>query len=400
MGRHYDFYYDKDDVFDNQDEYDDYEDELIDNEEDDYQNTTNYEKIKPKEDSTSDWQLYGLNKSYKNDSFSLTKANYLIKEEKIESNKEAIRYATYFAKNKNNDAKNFIINIINSDNEFPNVISDMAKTAFWLIFRNYVRVEVEKFYDKQSISLLEKSQRIGDAIQQCFIYIFSNLKRYDSEKGRISTFFSSKVLRGSILEYEAQRKGRASKHTMRVDKATVNAIDELEKQGINANSAIIARLINKSVNEVQISKARIHAENTMSNYDSTLINKEGIWGKSTDFDSPEKKYINNENKMEIVKSLEILSNDEREYLLASLGICYKDGVLEETNPLKPYEIEKSTGVDKNKIQQIINIAIKKLQKHYKIKSNTNNELLSGKGLLFNDDAIDKSLYDIIDIRDK
>ena len=82
MGRHYDFYYDKDDVFDNQDEYDDYEDELIDNEEDDYQNTTNYEKIKPKEDSTSDWQLYGLNKSYKNDSFSLTKANYLIKEEK------------------------------------------------------------------------------------------------------------------------------------------------------------------------------------------------------------------------------------------------------------------------------------------------------------------------------
>lgn len=199
MGRHYDFYYDKDDVFDNQDEYDDYEDELIDNKEDDYQNTTNYEKIKPKEDSTSDWQLYGLNKSYKNDSFSLTKANYLIKEEKIESNKEAIRYATYFAKNKNNDAKNFIINIINSDNEFPNVISDMAKTAFWLIFRNYVRVEVEKFYDKQSISLLEKSQRIGDAIQQCFIYIFSNLKRYDSEKGRISTFFSSKVLRGSIL---------------------------------------------------------------------------------------------------------------------------------------------------------------------------------------------------------
>lgn len=350
-----------------------------------------------KEVKNSDWELFGLNKKYKDKTFDIDKANRFLNDDPIES----IRYAAYFAKRNNNDAKNFIIDIVQKSNagiypSEPGTIGDIAKTAFWLFFRNYVRTEIEKYYNKQGLTNTERMARTEDALQQCFTYVFENIDKYDPSIARINTFFSSMVMRGPIFEWESLRKGRNSKQTLRTDKMTVNAIKQCEDMGIKPNSAIIASITGKSFNEIQTARIRIKAENTMSTFDAPDLGNSGGTIVQTAFETPENKLIEEERTKELINKLDALTDEEKTLFLMTQGINCTGSEFYETDAMSPIDIEEQLGIDRGVVQQIVNRAIKKLKKSYNVKEKRGDALLSGRGLSFDEDD-DDFLDDIIDV---
>ena len=93
-----------------------------------------------------DWKENFLDKEYEGE-FDINKAFSLLVEENENSQKEAIRYATYFAKKNNSEAKNFIIcDICNKQDMFSKEVVNYAFTAFNLFFRNWLRNDVVKCF--------------------------------------------------------------------------------------------------------------------------------------------------------------------------------------------------------------------------------------------------------------
>lgn len=360
-----------------------------------------------KESKKTDWSRYGLDKKYGDKKFDINKANqlfYTFKENSdyeldTESQIESIRYATYYAARNDNDAKNFVISIIQNKNVDAEV-ENVAKYAFWLFFRNYVRVEITKFYNKQTINDYEKMLRITDALQQCFLYIFEHIDGYNPSIAKINTYFNNQVIRGAVLEWEALRKGRSSKQTMRIDKLIAKAQRECKEMGIEPTNAILANMSGRSFNEVQTALARMNAENTLSTYDTPDVNNKGGASSET-FMSPENKILEAENTKELIQKLNILKKEDREVLLMSLGLIVIDDTLESVQPLSNKDIATKMGLSSERIQQIINTSIRTLQKSYNVKSRRGDNLISGKGLFFESDADDfgdsDSLNDIVDI---
>lgn len=361
-----------------------------------------------KEPKKTDWSRYGLDKKYSDKKFDINKANqlfYTFKEDSdyefdTKSQIESIRYATYYAARNDNDAKNFVISIIQNKN-IDAEVGNVAKYAFWLFFRNYVRVEITKFYNKQTINDYEKMLRITDALQQCFLYIFEHIDGYNPSIARINTYFNNQVIRGAVLEWEALRRGRSSKQTMRIDKLITKAQRECKEMGIEPTNAILANMSGRSFNEVQTALARINAENTLSTYDTPDVNNKGSFSSET-FMSPENKVLEAENTKELIQKLNTLKKEDREILLMSLGLIIIDDTLESVQPLSNKDIATKTGLSNEKIQQIINMSIRALRKAYNVKLTRSDNLISGKGLFFEPDAGNSdnsdALNDIIDIK--
>ena len=393
---------------DSNEEVDEFEDEDCEECEDSNENLESGKTRTSKYDY--EWERYSLNKTYPDKTFDRNKAEQLLYaanengEDDEESQKEAIRYATYFAKKNNTDAKLFVISIIQqADQGFYNLepghVGDMAKYAFYMFFRNYVRVQVEKFYSKQNISDLERVSRTEDAIQECFLYIFANIDKFDVSMGYApNTFFNQKVIRGAISDWEAARKGRSSKQSMRTDKMTVNAIKACEDLGIeNPSSALIASMIGKNYKEVQMARTRIYAENTMGTFDTPDINNKGGTIVQEVFKVPEASVLSDERTQELIDALSILTDEEQTFLFMNKGIRCDGTSFIETDPLKCYEIAEQTGVDREKVQQAINSAIKKLKKKNHVKEKRGDALLSGRGLSFDNDEEDDFLDNIVDV---
>ena len=354
------------------------------------------------EEPMNDWDRYGLNQTYEDKEFDETKALTLLYKEDPKSKREAIKYVTYFAKRNCNEAKMFLVTFIQDVNkelygpEYKDVF-ELAKNALWLTMRNYVRIVCENYYKKQSISDAERYERVVEALNQCAVYIFENIDRYDPSTGyQLTTFFNAKVLTGAIFEFESDRTGESSKQDMRTNKLVVNAMKDCEDRGIAPTTALIAQMTGKSVREVTEALARVHAKNTMTTIDVPDFNNKGGLTAQTSFEMPEASLLDQERRNDMMQHLGELNDEERTLLCLNLGFECDGNQLIEKTPLKAYEIEQMTGIDRIKVQQIIAGALQKLKKSYNVREKRGDALLSGRGLVFEQDDTD-DLDDIIAI---
>ncbi len=369
-------------------------------------------------DNSSDWIMFHLDKTYKDPAFDIDKANQLLYTFKTDvddkstdynafdtkSQIEAVRYATFFAKQNDNDAKNFIVRVIQmsdrdeleSSVDNPNGIGAVAKHAFFLIFRNYIRTTVNKFYNKRTDTDPAKSAPIDDVLQQVWAYIWTKIGDYDPSISKITTFFNYNVLRGPILDCEAAKKGKANgRHKMRIDKNVFHAVEECKNLNIEPTTSTIAVLTGKSFNEVQESLTRMQIENTAISYDA-LKNDKNNYKPADEFSSPEQKLIEDERNKELFDNIKALSEEEREMFLLFHGFRYKDGRLYDEKPLRTYEIEERTGINRDKVRQIVNRATRKLKRSYHVKDTRGDNLIGGRGLVFDDNNDDDgAINDII-----
>jgi len=354
------------------------------------------------EEALNDWMRYGLDKTYEDKEFDQNKALTLLYKDDAKSKREAIRYATYFAKRNCNDAKLFLITFIQDMNkelygpEYKDAF-ELAKNALWLTIRNYVRTVCENYYKKQPISDSERYNRVVEALNQCAAYIWENIDRYDPSTGyQLTTFFNAKILSGSVFEFEAKRTGEPNKQDMRTNKLVINALSECEKRGIVPTTALIAHMTNKSVKEVSEALARVYAKNTMTTIDSPDFNNSGGMIAQTSFAMPESNLLDQEKRSDMMQHLGNLTDEERTLLCLNLGLECDGNQFIETRPMKAYEIEEMTGIDRIKIQQIISGALQKLKKSYNVREKRGDKLLSGRGLVFEQEDED-DLEDILDI---
>ena len=366
------------------------------------------EEVRSNKNEQSDWHLYGLDKQFPDKEFDEDKVNQMFFTFDGESDKfdekmqmEALRYAAFFARKGNNDAKNFIISIVIQSKYLKSMshdVKDMAGTAFWLFFRNYLRTEVEKYYNLQPISAAERYSRIEGALQHCNKYVFENIDNFDPTIAKINTYYNSQIIRGVILDFEALRKGRSSKQTMRIDKLVANSKKKFEENGIEPTVAIIAADIGKGYGEVETSLARITAENTMVTYDVDGLNNNGGSIAQSTFSSPEDKILAAERIKDLIKHInETLNDTERDFFLWHQGVFYTGDTLIPIEPKKFYEIGYESGVDTELVKQVVNTAIRKLKKSYGVNDDSDDSFLSSVDTLFDDDDDGNDLDDIIKI---
>ena len=236
---------------------------------------------------------------------------------------ESIRYATFFARHGNNEAKNYIVSIIQHPETCASTgkdsVYDLAQTSLYLFFRNYVRKCIETFYAKQIISNSSRYEKLKEAPNACFVAILANINSYDSEKGQLTTFFKNHIL-GALNEYEAESRSRQSKQTLAIDSKVSRTQTNMLNKGVVPNTRLVALESNLSVNQVIISQTRIKAENTSISADSEDGRYAAGKVKQTIFESPEKAFLENEEKNELRDMLEILSETERSVLLAVNGL--------------------------------------------------------------------------------
>ena len=348
-----------------------------------------------------DWVNNGLNKKYEG-SFDKKKAEELfnstgsdIKNDQIES----IRYATYFARKGNNDAKNFIVSIMQQkDKCVSGYVYNLAQTSFYLFFRNYVRKSVEAFYDKQMLSGSDKADRYQDAMNECFAMLLGNISTYDSNKGQLTTYFKNYIL-GALNEWEAHRKSRPSKGTMATDKIVGGMRNKLIAEGIsNPSPRLIALKADISVNAVLNSLQRIESENTAISTDSE--GGQFATGKTEQklFESPEKAFIHQEEHSYIMDMLDILTETEKAVLLAMNGLEQIGSTLlesEHDDDDSIIKIARYLGIKSNDVKRIYTDAIQKIRAANGIK-NKKDRLLSGRTMTFAKDKRDDIAAEYID----
>lgn len=387
----YDFYMSDSEQFEEEDDYN--EEEFVENNND------------------SDWSIDGLDKTYPNEEFDIKKCQDLYFSFKDDSSEfdekkqcEAVRYANYFAKKGDDNAKNFIVSVIQKGS---GEAARIAGNSLNLFLRNYVRHEVERFYARLPISDADRCDRCPEAIQECFVYICKQIHNYDPSKGKITTFFCSKIIYGIVSEYEAKRRGRKSKQTMKVDKVVSNAYKELVAEGYqNPTIRQLSMKTGKNVEAIMNSRARIVAENTMVAFDSTDPgNPVSLKKNQSTYDNPEE-YAERKDHIEaLIKKLDSLSDLERELFLASNGLCIENGEIVECNTKSMAVLSEEYDMKVNEVKHTINTATRKLKNRILMDSgkeiDKHDKLLSGRKILFINDEKDKEddgLDDIIEVK--
>ncbi len=396
---------DKDDDID--DEYEDhYNDELLEDEAED--ETENETETIENGDDLSDWSIDGLDKTYDDKDFDLGKAQIMLYslndkgEVDIKTQREAVRYANFFAKKGSDEAKNFIVSVIQKKKEnwiAPETVS-IACNSFVLFFRNYVRREIEKHYIRQPISATERFMRVQESVQECFAYIMEHIDRFDPSKGKITTLFNGRILRGITMEYEAKRKGRGSKQTMKIDKIVANAQKDLATAGITPTVRQIAMHTGKNVDVIINSKIRMAAENTMKTIDDPDFNNTGGKTAQSQFVQPERSVINKEETSNLVASIEKLPDIEKTVFLLMEGFQLEDGDLVETDVKNAPDVAESLNIKPNEVRHHYNMAQRKLKNMItNRKEKPHDKLLSGRFMTFNTEEKDdtEAIEDIVAI---
>lgn len=348
-----------------------------------------------------DWAKAGLNKEYKgtfNNNIALNM--FYDNSSDLEKNQfEAIKYASYFARRGNNEAKNFVISIIqHPETCVSSEVSNLAKTSFVLFFRNYVRTETGSFYSRQVLESHDKNDRFQDAMQECMAEIFANINVYDPKKSGAPTTYFKRVILGALNNYEAKRKGRVSKGTLPIDAKVSKMETKLKNEGKNANANMIAYYLNVSVTQVLESQARIRGENTAISADSESGKYAAGIVKQNIYNTPEKNAIAKEKKEELLKLLDVLTDEEKKVLLATEGIeLVEDEFIESEGEDSDtlHRIATRLGLDANKVKEIRNTAIQKIRTAQGVESKTD-RLLSGRSIIFSKDHRDEDVAEFLD----
>ncbi len=356
------------------------------------------------EEPLSSWSVYGLDKSYEGE-FEISHAVELFGEYDIDYQLEAIRYATFYAKNRNVEAQNFIVMIIQMKSSVDAKVHELALTAFTLFFRNYVRVQCQKYYSRMEFpNDYERLLRTSEAVEECFVMILEDIYDYDSNKGRLSTFFSNRIL-GSIATFEAKRRGRASKQTMGIDKKVSKIETELISRGIKPTARRIAlEMEDKNVERIFNSVARLEAENTMLSIEADQ-SKMGICNKveQARFDKPEEAYLKGETSSELMAVISTLSNLERDILLRMNNMILRNGTIidaPENEVGDIYAIARDLDMKSGEVKRIYTNVVMRIKNEYNV-HNGNDKLLEGRSMIFasreKDDEVNSFLNDIVEI---
>ena len=360
------------------------------------------------EKQTDDWVMFGLNKEYPG-KFDESYALGLMYQKDASGNidaksqEEAVRYANYFAKKNNNDAKNFIIDIVQrSKINDPTLVGDtgaIACTSFYLFFRNYIRTEADKYYKRQPISDSERASRMADAIQTAFAMIYENIDKYDPTIAKINTFFGKKQILGAFYEFESKRKGYKSKQSMRISQTIIKEANRLESEGIEKNAAIISHLTKQSVNQVNNALQRAKIEQNTGTLNTPDLNNSGGYVSQKVYETPEQKLQKEEQTRELIEHLSVLDERELFVYLAYTGVVCTGNRFYEEKPMSYSEIEAKYGINKDDAKMLYNTAVVKLRGSYNKKAHKKEKVISGNCPMFLSGEKDSDLDDIIEVKD-
>lgn len=369
-------------------------------------------KDKKKEKPKDDWKSFGFNKKYEG-TFSLEKAYALYFDFDDENNlketsqREAICYATYFAKNNDNDAKNFIIcDVINKESTWASRdIGNYAFESFYLFFRNYVRKITESHYN--ALPMKTPYDRIKDGENHLWLHIYQTLRDFDPSIAKINTFYSFKRLNDELQNFDILQTGQQiSKPTYISFSKVATVIKEIENNKRVATIDAVTMLYNEKYNDTKKPEAIKNAmdyltmQNTMINIDS----EEGTSVLETHsqglFEEPEKAYIKKEKDVSISSIINSLTKLQRDILLSKygMGISADGRIYDMGIALNTKQLAQRFNVSEEVIEREYKIAQNVFRNAYPKESGVDKHLI-GRAPIFTDMANDFDLEEFLSMVD-
>lgn len=257
------------------------------------------------------------------------------KEMRVKSQIESVKYALSFARKGNNEAKNFIITIINNPElSDDKIVVKKAQDAFYLFITAYVRSQLQEYYKMRHIVFDSEEKRIEaleEASQESWIEIMRQLPKYDPSKGAITTFIKMAIFEG-FNQYESKRNEKPSKQKMSNDVKIAQAIQALRSKGIPVNPRTVEieveqmypGLVRKiKIPQVLESIARTEAQMTSFSMDESedYDDRTNIKNKMKQrlFMLPEEAVERAEQTEKLLNAIEQLDHTEQQIFMESLG---------------------------------------------------------------------------------
>ncbi len=264
--------------------------------------------ISQAEDSRNNltWSDLGFDGSYVGD-FDINHAKELLAGG-YKSQKDAVKYLTFYAKNNVNDAKIVLIcDIINKKNEFDPDIWEYANSAFYMIFRAYINKVILAHYARIQSEHINKGQ-VEDAYSHLWEYVLLNLHEYNPEKGRINTYYSVKILDTELMRFDFRYRANVSvSHPTEMQDIAVARIvrmleecgEEVTLQNVCARARYDRKLKNCGSAAIESSLERNNFR-VMSSIDSEEGQNMMKDRTQETFDNPEHAYMRQEKRGYII----------------------------------------------------------------------------------------------------
>lgn len=275
---------------------------------------------------------------------------------------EAIRYALWFARNNDNDAKNFILMVINNPDLSNDYIVEKAKDAFALFIASFIRTEITKLYKKNNIhfsSASKEREAVVNAIGVCWEKITKSIHLYNPEKGMITTFLRTRIIDG-FTEYESQRRGKPSKQVSIIDSKVAAARKSLEARGVTPTTRLIALELNEKnpseaekigYQQIIASNDRITGEAGTFSYDDSSDDAFYFREKQAQkiFLTPDEYLAKKQIVEDIIKAIHNLDPIEQKIFLMSNGFEIENDLLYESTPYSEAEIAEMLNISTNDV---------------------------------------------------
>ena len=354
--------------------------------------------------------------------FDLTKAyelycEYDIDEDTHKAEKkqlEAIAYALPFARTGNNEAKNFIVMIIQKEesNATPEV-GKAAMDAFGKFFVNYVRTQCEADLKAKAIDNAAEASlysNIEQAIDEAFATLSYDIMNYDPTKATLTTWAKPRIKDG-ITNMIAKSRGRKSKTTIQVDKNVSAVQKSLLEKGITPDARLIAIRSGYSIEQVNKSLSRMQSENQSVSMDAeefTETNK-----MPQDFKTPEQQILLKEQAASLSNAWNLLTPLEQQVVSlrngldidAKTGVIYNDNsardVTNGSYGLSITAIAKELDISEFEVRRAELSGYRKMKNKIKDdgidrEGQKEDSLLKGRNVIFSKNRSDSDIAEIID----
>ena len=323
---------------------------------------------------------------------------------------DIIDYAGKFASEdfKNKAAQALIVEAAQGIDALSEEVIKAGLTQMYFFLYKFVKKQCETNfkYEIDGKPTEEVNSILEDPIQESFENIFKNLYKYTPAKGWITTFCSA-YIQEALDECRRKNMNYTSKTVLQTDRVIKKVVNDAEQQNRKLEIYKIAQKTGRSVEQVKISLERITANNSMTHLDSLEAME-----VSSDYSEPEKMYIQNEYQAELINSLGILTEDEKNALFAVIGIEISGGRLENSDiKLKLNKTAEMMGISEKEVHKQYARAIAKLKNeicknmNLKEKKESYEEtVLSRHSVIFvnseDDSDTDNFVHSIIEIREE
>lgn len=305
-----------------------------------------------------------------------------------------LRYEGRYAK-KDKTAQQFIVKAAQKKGILSNEVGKVAAEEFYNFFLGYVQSECCNSLMKQNgfqCGMTDLQDLINEATNNCFLFIFLALDRYDPSKAALTSYFSNHI-KDALDDFRSHAMGHSSKTTLQTDRKVKRELNRMQASQESIELFKVSKNTGHTVDQVRRSMERLEANNSITSLDSEEVKQ-----YSSKFDTPEQATIKRENSKEFCDAANQLSPMEKKAFFLLMGVKQMDDELIDVPAHNISETSQIMGISEKDVNRYHASATKKLRiiLGSEKKEEAEGRILNQHSVVFSESEEDEEVKNVID----